>query len=369
MDRVVLPLCVLCLLWQITEARADESLSVERVPAAHTFLVAADLGTTNDVLGRGFDRTLSPGDRVRRVYPATYKEVPVKQYQAHFEAIENGLQLEANARYLFVHAGVKKQANRRYMVFRASYIDKVVVLEAEVDPLEESDLYASKVLYGWALYIIIEGDASSFSRSIAAALPIMDGALENRIRTHRLSHRIHTIGLEPKEAGAVVFATTREEIQAAFKTPESPVPILVEYTTRRPLDIETLSWKDARLAPGQYIIDVEVEVASSKADGRPWDALGDPPDPLVKLHVDQTEAFSCKQQDSLVHTCLSDKVVTLGSESVVWLEVVDKDMSADDVIGTAGPVKPIGSAELNSPLVLDTHRQVQRASITFRPRQ
>jgi hypothetical protein len=370
MIRVMLPVCVLALLARAAAAEADDVVPMERIPAGHKLQVAAELGTTSDILGRGFDRTLSdvaPDGQVHRVYPVAFEEVPVKQYDVRFESIENALELDANARFLFVGAGVKRQSDRRYMVLRVSYIDKVAVLRPEGTPLVDSELYASKLYYGWALYMVIEGEASSFTTDVAAKLEGAGAKLENVVSEHQLSSHLHAIGLQAKEAGAVVIATTKQEIEKLFKTPEVPVPILVEYKTRRELDIEALPWTRAELKPGKYRIDVKVEVLSNKDDGRPWDGMGDPPDPVVTLYMDRKPVASCKQQGSEVHLCLNGKVVEISATSEIHLDVWDKDLSADDHIGAAGPLQPIGHAGLNKPAYLPTQGQIKSAEITFHP--
>lgn len=370
MNRVLLHLCVLGLLAHAAVAEADDFVPMERLPAGHKLLVAAELGTTNDILGRGFDRALSdiaPDGQVRRVYPVAFDEVPVKQYDVRFESIENALELDANARYLFARAGVKRQSNRRYMVLRVSYIDKVAVLRADGVPLVDSELYASKLYYGWAFYLVIEGETSSFTTDVAAALQVAGAKLENAVREHRLSSHVHAIGLQAKEAGAVVIATTAEQIEKSFKTPEVPVPILVEYMTRRELDIEALPWTRAELTPGKYRVDVKVEVLPNKADGRPWDGMGGPPDPVVMLYIDRVPVQSCKQQDTEIHLCLNGLVVEIAEATEIHLAVWDKDVSADDNIGTAGPLQPIGHAGLNKPAYLSTQGQIKSVEITFRP--
>lgn len=370
MKQALLPVCVLALLVQAVTAAADDYVPMERVPAGHKLLVAAELGTTNDILGRGFDRTLSdfaPDGSIRRVYPAVFDEVPVKQYDLRFEAIENTLELNAHARYLFARAGVKRQSDRRYMVLRVSYIDKVAVLRPDAAPLLDSDLYASRLFYGWALYIVIEGAASSFTTDIAAALTGAGTELENVIREHRLSSHVHAIGLQSREAGAVVIAATPQQIENAFKTPEVSVPILVEYTTRREFDIEALPWTRAELIPGKYRVDVKVEVLPTKSDGRAWDGLGGPPDPVVALYINQNRVGSCTQKDSEIHLCLNGQVVDIDATSVIQMAVWDKDFSENDEIGTAGPLQPIGHAGLNKPVYLSTQGQIKSAEITFRP--
>lgn len=368
MIRVTLPVCVLALLAHAAAAEADDIVPMERIPAGHKLRVAAELGTTNDVLGRGFDRALSdiaPDGQVLRAYPIAFEEVPVKQYEVSFELIENALELDANARFLFGRAGVKRQSDRRYMVLRVSYIDKVAVLRPEGTPLVDSELYASKLYYGWALYLVIEGETSSFTTDVAAALQGAGAKLENAVSAHQLSSHVHAIGLQAREAGAVVIATTAQEIEKSFKTPEVPVPILVEYMTRRELDIEALPWTRAELTPGKYRIDVKVVVLSNKADGGLWDIMGDPPDPVVALYVDGVRVASCKQADSEVHLCLNGLVVEIGAASEILMRVRDKDLSDDDPIGTAGPLQPIGHAGLNKPVYLPTQGQIKSAEITF----
>ncbi|ACY15384.1 hypothetical protein [Haliangium ochraceum] len=373
MSRIWLPVGILALLVPVATASADDIEQVERLPPGHELVVAAPLGTTSDILGRGFDQSISdigPGGKLMRAYPPVFEEVPVKQYLVHYESIENALELNANARFLFAGAGVKQQDNHRYMILRVSYIDRVAVLRPEGEPLVDSDLYASKLFYGWAFHLIVEGESSSFTTDVAAKLREVSEAgaeLKSAVNEHRLRAHVQAIGLQAKETGAVVFATTPEQVKQSFKASEVSVPILVEYRTRRELAIKALPWKRDELTPGTYRLDVRLEVMGSKADGRPWDGGGGPPDPVVRLFIDGVLKASCKQQNSAVHLCLNGLNVEIGAESMIQMSVVDMDLSAHDPIGEVGPWQPIGHADLNKPAFLPAQGQIKSVEVTFRP--
>ena len=340
------------------------------IAIGHKLMVAAELGTTDDVLGVGFTKELSPLDaegRPNRIYPLKFKEVPVKQYDLHLETIENTVQLDMHARYLFVRAGIKSQTNNRYAVLRISYIDKVTLLQPEGESGRQGDLLATKVYYGWALYLIVEGEKSAFTTDIAARLRTVGAGLETVAKNNRFSVHLHAIGIQPKNPGELAIATSPAEIVKKFKTPDVPVPIFVEYAARRKLPTKALDWARPELKPGRYRINVSVAVMSSKEDGRFWDGGGGPPDPVVSLYVDGQFARSCKAQDSFHNQCLSGSAVSLTDDSQIWLKVIDKDLSGDDDIGGTTPVEPVGKALLRRPFSLPTIGQVKSAEIIFTP--
>ena len=323
-----------------------------------------------NILGQGITKDLSPiqpDGHSLRVFPSKTKEVPVKQYDSQIELIENSLQLNANARYLFAHAGLKNQSNRRYMVVRVSYIDKIAILEPEGEPLAESDLYATRLYYGWAMYVVITGDEEHFTTEIAAGLSLAGGNLATEAKNHHLQTHVHTIGLQPKNTRSVVVAITPDEISEQFQTPENPVPIYVEYRARHELEVQTLQWKKPQIKPGQYKIELVVELMATKDDGRPWDGFGNPPDPVVTLYDGKVAIAACKDQDSYINTCLSGKVVTVSEHTQFQLGVIDKDLAEDDPVGHTGFVTPVGTVELHQPVHFLTYGQVKNAHIIFYP--
>jgi len=79
-----------------------------------------------------------------------------------------------------------------------------------------------------------------------------------------------------------------------------------------------------------------IDVKASKGNGKPWDAKGGSPDILLKLNKEKVNFNkNCKNQ----YRC----VVAFESTGNSWyVEVYDKDIAIDDVIGT-------GTCKLDEP--------------------
>src|SRR5690242_5932856 len=100
---------------------ADEKPDFEKIPPGQIFVVPAPLGVTTDVLGMGFDERLSELDasgKRHRAFAPKFNRVPVNQYTAQFEQLDNAFKLQAHAQVLGSRLGVGFSESKRYMVLR-----------------------------------------------------------------------------------------------------------------------------------------------------------------------------------------------------------------------------------------------------------
>jgi hypothetical protein len=347
-----------------------DSDAIEKIPTGRSVVFAAELGTTPDILGMGVERNLTTTDSngdSHRVFPNKVTNVAVNQYDAKFELVDNSFLLEAHGHYLFGEAGIKANTNRRYMVVRAYQVSKVAKVSTEGRPVANAPMYASRIFYGWALYVVIEGDSSSFTSEVAAELMGAGGKLGATIKANKLTSRVHLIGLKPKKAGDVPIAVTTDEVQASFETSPDPQPIFVEYTLMQDMVVDAIPWTKNEFTAGRYAVNVDISVMDSKASGKPWD-VGSLPDPNVTLFVNGQKVTSCKQQDSIESHCLHDRVIDVDAITELMLRVVDADVAADDPIGTTIPLQVMSSGGApRSPIELKTTDQLRWAKVTFTP--
>lgn len=356
---------------EVAPARGDELAGpVEKIPSGRTVFFAAELGTTPDILGMGFERNLSTTDAngdTHRVHPAKHVEVPVNQYAAKFDVVDNSLMFEAHGRYLFVETGVKVSKNRRYMVARVYQVNKVAKLVTEGKPTGNAPMFASKIYYGWALYVVIEGEEAAFTAAVAANLAAAGGKLGTAITSSKLSSHVHLIGLKPKNEGDIPIAVTVDDVQASFDTFAEPQPIFVEYTLMQDMVVDAIPWMKNEFKPGRYFAKVDLSVMDQKADGRNWDA-GSMPDPLVTLFVNGKRATSCKQQDSMESRCIHDIAIDVDQNTVINLLAVDKDVASDDAIGATEGLQVMASGGTpGAEIQLKATGQIRWAKITLTP--
>jgi len=342
----------------------------EKIASGRSVYFAAELGTTPDILGMGFEKNLSTTDSngdSHRVYAPKAVDVAVNQYDAKFEQIENSLLLDAHGHYLFVQAGVKASSTRRYMVVRAYQVTKVAKLLAEGRPLASAPMYASKIFYGWALYVVIEGDSTSFTADIAAELMTAGANLSKAIKTKHLTSHVHLIGLRPRKNGDIPIAMTLDDVKQGFETAPEPQPIFVEYSLLQDLVVDSIPWSMNKLTPGRYTVSVELAVMDTKANGKAWD-VGSKPDPLAALVVDGQAITSCKQQDSIESHCLHDLVIDVTESTTLALHVTESDIAADDDVGDTVPIVIMQSGLVpGTPFELRTRRQLRSASLLLTP--
>jgi len=92
---------------------------------------------------------------------------------------------------------------------------------------------------------------------------------------------------------------------------------------------------------GRFTLKLQLDVMSSKADGRVWDAgggLGALPDPILRgsLYRDNklVSALTCRQDNTFVSTCLSGTIIDANEATSLVLDVKDwDDVSDNDAIG------------------------------------
>lgn len=335
-------------------------------------LFAAELGSTKEILGLGVEANLSPTDsqgESHRAYPPKSDDVDVDQYDSEFESVRDNFSLDAHGRYLFVKAGVSVSSTARFMVLRVAHISRVSTLKVEGKPLAKVPMFASKMFYGWAMYIVIEGTDTSLTTEVEASLLQAGGDLKALVAKHNLKSKVHLIGLTPKEPGSIPIVRTGEEVAKAFTPSKKPQPIYVEYTTMQDIPTLPIQWSSTTLKPGKYRLSAVVEVMPTKKNGKAWDEGNPAPDPLVTLLLNGKNVGACRETDVYKSTCLV-KVIDLQPTTTISLDVKDVDTwSGDDPIGGTDPINLLSPTprKANVDIALTPTEQVKSATIRLEP--
>ena len=352
-------------IWSTTAQGQD---APKRLRKGQTVRFAAEDGIGPEVLGMGFDRTLSnlgPDGTPMRVYAASQTERDVNRYEARFMKVDNEFEFNGHGRYLLAEVGASESSSNRYMVLRVCRIDKVIQLIPSDAPLGEADMVATKLYYGWAAWIVMEGSASTFTADLAADLKLAGAKLKSSVERSRLQTYVHLVGLEPKADNAVVIATNAEEVLSSFKTAEESQPIYVEYQVLRNMEFSRIPWESSVLKAGKYRLQIEVELQATKANGKGWDVGKDPPDPRAILYISGKEKPISTQKNTYKATF--EKTVEISDTDVVHLVVMEADLSEDDYVGKTEPITPVGTVKRNTPYTLTPTGSIKNATLTFFP--
>jgi hypothetical protein len=359
-----------CICRPLAAHAADEKPDFEKIAPGQTFVLAAPVGTTTDLLGMGFDEQLSEFDAAgnrHRAYAPKYKRIPENQYFAQFEQLDNEFKLKAHARFLTSSMNVGFSQEKRYMVLRVYQLKEVATLEP-TKQLEAVPLVAQKIFYGWALNVVIEGDLSTFTAEAAAELTSAGADIESTVKRYSLKKYVHLVGMEAKTKGHISVALDPAKFNDEFRVSDTPAPIFVEYKVMKELFSPKLSWQRSGFSPGRYrLSEVSFKIEETKKNGNPWDALNGRPDPLISVVIDGVQVDTCLRKDVFEGQCTSEKVVTLTEQSSLQLNVLDKDLSEHDPIGTASLDNVMAAGRPYAAIELTTQDSLQRATVTFVP--
>ncbi|MDY7227412.1 hypothetical protein [Hyalangium rubrum] len=359
-----------CISMPLAARATDEKPDFEKIAPGQTFVLAAPVGTTTDLLGMGFDEQLSEFDAAgnrHRAFASKHKKVPENQYFAQFEQLDNEFKLKAHARFLTSSMNVGFSQEKRYMVLRVYQLKEVATLEP-TKPLEAVPLVAQKIFYGWALNVVIEGDLSTFTAEAATELTTAGADIEATVKRYSLKKYVHLVGLEAKNKGHIPVALDPAKFNDEFRVADTPAPIFVEYKVMKELFSPKLSWQRSGFIPGRYrLANVSFKVAETKANGNSWDAMNGRPDPLIAVLIDGAQVDTCLRKDVFEGQCPSEKVVTLTEQSALQLKVSDKDLSEHDLVGTASLDNIMSAGRPYAAIELTTQDSLQSATVTFVP--
>ena len=121
--------------------------------------------------------------------------------------------------------------------------------------------------------------------------------------------------------------------------------------------------------PGKYKFYIEdLEVMEKTLKGKSWDALGGKPDPIVRVMVNKTNFGVVAEKDTFKPKCndLNGKIVNIDNSTILYIEVMDKDVIKSNLIGKTKEVILIGHGKENSPFDMPLAKGSQIKKILIR---
>lgn len=259
--------------------------------------------------------------------------------------LENVRQLRANASLLGIGSiDIRPETDRRYAAYRAWQITEI----HEIDDTQEQRRapsgaiwYLARIYYGHAYQVVFTGNKRTFHAGVKAKFLSASGGIKRFASENKLEMKVTGSGLQP--SGEAIFARTPDQIAERYKARnDRPSPIFVEYRlvpgATLPPD-EPVSWdEEPAFTTGRYkVASIKIWIGP-RSGGRNWDAGGGAPDPMVDVFVDQKRFYSCRDRDLPVGhpmVCDPDKTVVIREGSLIKVSVVDKDLAANDRVGSA----------------------------------
>ena len=338
-----------------------------------TIILPAKSGTDELDLGKGFSsdfKIIDDAGPIPRAYKSDHIDKKDNRYDTRIEILETGFELNAHVSSSFSSLNVKAKTDSRYAVFRAFHIDSVKELKLEGENNSRAPVVSTRIYYGWALFAVIEGSSKFFSAHVAAKLLGTGADISAIAKQNNLKTRVSTIGLSTKTSGEIPLVTSIDKIKTTFVPSEKPQPIFVEYLAVKNIPTYRIDFmKGQGLLPGKYKFYIEdLEVMEKTLKGKSWDALGGKPDPIVRVMVNKTNFGVVAEKDTFKPKCndLNGKIVNIDNSTILYIEVMDKDVIKSNLIGKTKEVILIGHGKENSPFDMPLAKGSQIKKILIR---
>jgi hypothetical protein len=190
-------------------------------------------------LGRPYTANFTPvtGKDGRSLFPSVRgaRKNQVNTWAAEFIDVDNTRVLRANASAWGIAEGSLSAASQnRYLVYRVRVVEHVLELDdtTEQRPLEPSSAaayYVRKIYFGRIYQIVISGSQDKLTGKLALGIKALGPRFGAEYVRDNYKLSVSQSGKGMKPTSDAVFATSPEEIKAAYKDMGPPVPILVEY--------------------------------------------------------------------------------------------------------------------------------------------
>lgn len=358
------------------EEQAKPQAPIAELPQGGRTTVPAPAGTTSDVLGMGASERFSDKDaqgRTIRVFPAVYRSATDNRTHQKYRLIENEFELGASSAFTLGQGKGTLRADQRYLTWSVYHVSHVDTLERTTPPQAEAPLVAVRVFHGWAHHLVVAGDRANFTAELATlvrrAMTQGEPQLKALIESRHLQIERVAVGLETPKA-QMEYLTDPEQVERHFKPSAKPEPIFIEYEAMRPTKLASLKWERTPLVPGDWRIDsVAISIARRKADGNPWDADDEFPDPFVKVLINGRQVDHLFRPDVFELEYSPRKVVNLDEVVSLRVVVADRDLLFDDFVGRAelSLLLPSEGLYADQDLVLRTTDSLRTATIRFAP--
>jgi hypothetical protein len=285
------------------------------------------------LLGGAFDSHLK---KLEKAFADTPNESNTDVFGAVVVNIDDDLQ-SALMKGILAKAGIKLHPNKRYAIVRIYRAVKSKEVPLGGQYKGAGKLLATKILYGHALTVVLEGDSAKFTNTAAARCLKRTGDIVKEATMRGLKATIVTQGLQPKTKGTVPSAMDIGEFERRYQL-DKPEPIALEYVVLNDFSAMPIPFADARLAPGTWrVAKVSVEVQPRKLNNSHWDPLRGKPDLVLTLMLNKSIYATSSQFNNTFEAswnCATQMKMDRGQ--IVQVSVIDKDPTGDDYVGAIG---------------------------------
>ncbi len=285
------------------------------------------------LLGGAFDSHLK---KLEKAFADTPNESNTNLFSAVTVNVDDDLQ-SALMQGILAKAGIKTEPNKRYALVRMYRTVKSKEVPLGGQYKGAGKLLATKILYGHALTVVLEGDSAKFTNTAAARCLKRTGDIVKEATMRGLKATIVTQGLQPKTKGTVPSAMDIGEFERRYQL-DKPEPIALEYVVLNDFSAMPIPFADARLAPGTWrVAKVSVEVQPRKLNNSHWDPLRGKPDLVLTLMLNKSIYATSSQFNNTFEAswnCATQMKMDRGQ--IVQVSVIDKDPTGDDYVGAIG---------------------------------
>ncbi len=328
--RVVCGICVLLLPIGVLAQTTD---SVKTYSKTQRLLVSAPANNPESLLGDGFDAQLKKLDKAL-TQPS--RETAANEYKIEAFNLDDEMLLQAYMP-LFGIAGITPQKTKRYSLVRMYHVVKnreISLLTADAHKGTEK-LIATRIGYGFAVNLLLEGDSTTLTANISSKLLAIGGDMLKEAAKRGVHGIVLTMGAESKTKGAFPSAASVQEFEKKFQKGR-PQPILIEHTVMNEFTSKHIPFDDGKIHAGAWIVrSVKVQVEQRKPNGSHWDPLLGKPDLIVSVEMGQTNYNKSKLYKNSLTADWKDcnTQITLNKGNVLQVSVIDKDPEGDDYVG------------------------------------
>jgi len=282
------------------------------------------------LLGEAFDSHLK---KLEKVFGNAPSESKTNLFGAVTVNIDDDLQA-ALMQGILAKAGIKPEPTKRYAIVRMYRAVKSKEVPLGGQYKGAGKLVASKVLYGHAVTVVLEGDSAKFTNTAASRCLKRTGDIVKEATARGLKATVITQGLQPKTKGTVPSAIDIGEFERRYQL-DNPEPIALEYTVLGDFSGTPIHFADARLAPGTWrVVKVNVEVEPRKSNNSHWDPLRGKPDLIVTLMLNKSiYATSSQFKNAFEASWNCATQMKMDKGQIVQISVTDKDPTGDDYMG------------------------------------
>jgi hypothetical protein len=219
-----------------------------------TVLAQAPAGLAPHHLGRPLDADFNPipGHEGRSLFPAeTIRSTKVSTMEHKIRAIETARGFRASVKAWVVNASFSRSSSKRYASYHAYQVKEVREIDDATDMRQAPPgavYYLWRLHYGHSFEMVVSGEDRTFTTSVRANFMVAGGGIGAFANAHNLETTAIGRGLEPID-GQAIFATSADQITAAYRTTGEAVPVFAEYRSIPRACIppdEQIQWKDPK---------------------------------------------------------------------------------------------------------------------------